>query len=220
MMVGRFTNHETMRSVQIDARVLAGLRIFRAPVSETLGEQVVKIGFSRPLEGGMRKMRNVVSVGLIVVFMGGVMAAEGHGPPPRDERDSRKVIEAVYIWRMTEELDLSEEQISKFFPKLKKLENAETEHSLRTAKAIAELGELLKSDKPSRSALKKKMDELELLESEFQKKKAKLKDEMRDVLSIEQQAKLVVFRHRFHKEMRKVIRDIRMQRHEHPVVPD
>lgn len=165
-------------------------------------------------------MRGLVSLGLIVVFVGGVMTAQGHGPPPRDEREPRKLIETVYIWRMTEELDLSEEQISKFFPKLKRLENAEREHSQKTAKAIGELDEILKSDKPSTADLKKKMEELELLEKEFEKKRAKLKDEMRDVLSVEQQAKLIVFRHRFHKEMRKVIRDIRMHRHEHPGVPD
>lgn len=165
-------------------------------------------------------MKGLVSLGLVLVLLSAGIVAEGHGPPPLEEREPRKLIETVYIWRMTEELDLSEEQISQFFPKLKRLENAEREHSQKIAKAMEELDELLKTDKPSTSALQGKMKELEEIDNQFQQQRIKLQDEIRSVLSVEQQAKLLVFRHRFHREMREILKDIKKHRLRHPGAPD
>lgn len=167
-------------------------------------------------------MRTLMVLGTVLVVLAGAgMEARGQPPPgPPEEPEPRELIETVRIWRMTEELDLSEEQIAQFFPKLKKLEDAEKEHSEKIAKTIGELDELLKSAKPSPSALSKKMDELEAIEKEFEKKRAKLKEEMREVLSVEQQAKLVVFRFKFHREMREIIRGIRKHRRGHTAPSD
>ena len=154
-------------------------------------------------------MRTLRALSVVLALIGAGVGARGQEPPPMDEEEPRRLIETVRIWRMTQELDLSEEQILQFFPKLKNLEDMERHRAETKAKVIRELDELLKADKPSLPALQKKMAEVERVDEEFDKKAAKVKDEIKSVLSVEQQAKLLVFRFKFQREMRDIIREIR-----------
>lgn len=165
-------------------------------------------------------MRVLTVAGIALVLIGVGVEVKGQPPPPIDEAKPKKLIETMRIWRMTEELDLSEEQISKFFPKLKSLDDAKEEFFTQRAGVVKDLAQLLKSAKPSIAAVEKKLGELEEVEQGFEKKRAKLKRDMRDILSVEQQARLVVFEFNFEREIKEIIRDIKRHRGGHPGLRD
>ncbi|MCU0607484.1 MAG: hypothetical protein MUF78_08745 [Candidatus Edwardsbacteria bacterium] len=131
-------------------------------------------------------------------------------PPARMGRE-RKMLEAVRISRMTEALDLSEDQIARFFPRLRKMEENRRSLDRQRDELIDELEKALAG--PLKDAeLKARLDQLDKLEQ--QKLRRTLADhaELDALLSVPQRAKLRVFNQRFDDEVRLMVRTIRERR--------
>ena len=122
------------------------------------------------------------------------------------------MIETIKIWKMTEALDLSEDQAAKFFPKLTQLEAARREFQRRQHLLRDELAVLLRQ-RPSRDQdIKARLEELDRTEADFKGRERAVKAELRSILSLEQQARLTLFEERFEAEMRSTIQDLRQRR--------
>ncbi|MEW6685508.1 MAG: hypothetical protein AB1393_04805 [Candidatus Edwardsbacteria bacterium] len=136
-------------------------------------------------------------------------------PPEIVEKEllPRKAIEAIRIARMTEELKLTDEQVQKFFPKLKMLEEAQREFHKNRMRIIKELENTLQNENPSIKKLQEKIDEIQNLEDNFELTKEKFRKELLQILTIEQQARLFVFQEKFENEIREIIREIRREHH-------
>jgi Spy/CpxP family protein refolding chaperone len=136
-------------------------------------------------------------------------------PPPAGSLgpgEGRRLIETIRIWKMTEALNLNEEQAVKLFPKMTQLEASRREFHNRQRLLREELAELLKQRPLRDQDIKMKLEELERIDAEFKGRERAVKNELRSILSVEQQARLALFEERFDMEMRRTIQDLRQRR--------
>jgi predicted nucleic acid-binding Zn-ribbon protein len=125
------------------------------------------------------------------------------------------MIETIKIWKMTEALDLSEDQAAKFFPKLTQLEAARREFQRRQRLLRDELAVLLRQRPLRDQEIKARLEELDRTEADFRGRERAVRNEVRTILSLEQQARLALFEERFEAEMRRTIQDLRIRRQGH-----
>ncbi len=126
--------------------------------------------------------------------------------------EGRRLIETIKIWKMTEALELSEDQAAKLFPKLTQLEISRREFYRRQQLLRMDLTRLLKQRPFRDQDIKTRLDELDRAEDDFKGRERAVKAELRSILSLEQQARLALFEERFEAEMRHTIQDLRQRR--------
>ena len=161
----------------------------------------------------MRKLITLIFLGLIISFTQ-PLNPDFDRPPRTKERAPRQLIETLRKVRLIEELNLTDEQSIKFFPKLNEIREAKEELNQNRKIMIDELMDLLEKDKKSSDQINVKLDKLFKLEEEFNKKETALKKEIRKILKPEQQARLILFQLRFDKEMREMIQGVKEMRQE------
>jgi Spy/CpxP family protein refolding chaperone len=172
------------------------------------------------LQEELRSVRSwsitVAVVGLLGLF-GLVSNATGQSLAPTVPRapgvpEGRRLVETVKIWKMTEALNLDENQAAKLFPKLAQLESSRRQFQRQQRVLRDELSELLKQQPLRDQEVKAKLEQLERAEIDFREREQGIKGGLRTILSVEQQARLALFEDRFETEMRRAIQDLR-QRH-------
>jgi Spy/CpxP family protein refolding chaperone len=132
---------------------------------------------------------------------------QGRGGPPSKERreEIRKKIEAIRIWRLTEELKLDEKTAAKFFPLLSSLAQRRNELMRENMEAERELRLYLEAGKPDEKKIKAALDRLENIHRETAKLAEKEIDITKAHLTVEQQARYYLFQQDFQREMREMI---------------
>lgn len=130
--------------------------------------------------------------------------------------EGRRLIETIKIWKMTEALNLNEDQAAKLFPKLAQLEASRREFQRRQRLLRDELAELLKQRPLRDEEIKTRLDQLDRAETDFRGHEQAIRGGLRSILSLEQQARLALFEDRFETEMRSVILDLRQRRRGFP----
>ncbi len=125
-------------------------------------------------------------------------------PPPIDNDNAMKKIEAVKIWKLIEFLDIDQEQGDKFFPRLRKLEKQKRKTFKARKKHLENLRKLL-GNEATDSKLLAQINKIMSFDKESKSEETKLREEVMSVLSIKQQAKLLLFEEKFTKEIRKII---------------
>lgn len=126
--------------------------------------------------------------------------------------EGRRLIETIKIWKMTEALNLDEDQAAKLFPRLAQLEASRREFHRQQRMLRDELTELLKQQPLRDQEVKARLERLERAEIDFRGREQVIRGGLRSILSVEQQARLALFEDRFESEMRRAIQDLR-QRH-------
>ncbi len=126
--------------------------------------------------------------------------------------EGRRLIETIKIWKMTEALNLDEDQAAKLFPKLAQLEASRREFHRQQAALRDQLAELLQQQPLRDREVKARLERLERAEMRFRGREQRIKEALRSILSVEQQARLALFEDRFETEMRRAIQHLR-QRH-------
>jgi len=122
--------------------------------------------------------------------------------------EGRRLIEAIKIWKMTEALNLDEDQAAKLFPKLAQLEASRREFQRRQRLLRNEMAELLKQRPLRDEEIKTRLDQLDRAETDFRGHEQAIRGGLRSILSPEQQARFALFEDRFETEMRSVIYDL------------
>ena len=130
---------------------------------------------------------------------------------PTSER-ALEMIRTMRIVRMRERLNLSEEQVAALLPRLSRRDSLMLSYRKAQAEDFRLLKEELEKRKPSESKLSQIMDRLKKREAEHHKQMRELRDEMLSVLSVEQQARFVIFEVEFERGIRRFIDEIR-ERH-------
>jgi len=150
---------------------------------------------------------------LWIVLCGALVVASG-APEASAERP-RDLIHTYRVWKLTEILDLSDEQMPVFFSRLKEIDEKEAELLEDERGALREIGDLLNDEEVDETKLEKALAR----HSEIQRKRleevGRLRDEAASVLSVRQRAQYVVFEQRFRSELHKVIekaKDLERQR--------
>jgi hypothetical protein len=127
------------------------------------------------------------------------------------EEDPHKLIEAIKIWKISEFLELDEDQMIAFFPKLKKIEK----HRRESYKQRREMLEKMKKQldkRQSDEAIKKTIDEVMTFDKQTKEREQELREEIMSVLTVTQQAKLLIFEERFEREIRNIIKEMKKER--------
>lgn len=162
--------------------------------------------------------KNVVKILLFLFIMCG-FTAQGLAEPPKyldepptkEQRDKvRKRIETLKMWKLTEALDIDETTSAKLFPLLNRYDKrkAEIHHNIR--ESMREMKRSLRENRTN--GLEKTLAMLEENHRALQSINDEEWAEMKKILTIEQQAKFILFRKEFDREVRKLISDTRERR--------
>ena len=149
----------------------------------------------------------------VMLLAPAIIFAQPRGMRGQKMAPRREQIEMLRIWKMTEELELSEKQADKFFPRLrlddKKIEELEMERQ----SLFRELHKDAMKGGMDEKVLDEKIERISDIESKILRDRVKFIKNMDDLLSIDQRAKLMVFRHRFRDRMENMMREARKRRH-------
>jgi Spy/CpxP family protein refolding chaperone len=131
----------------------------------------------------------------------------GQGGPPSEERreEVRKKIEAVRIWRLTEELNLDTDTSAKLSSLLSSLEQKRRTIMREQMEAMRDLRSMLKAAKPDEAKIKPLLEKLEKNHHEMQGVRDQEAKGLKGILTVEQQARFLVFQQEFQREMRDMI---------------
>ena len=163
--------------------------------------------------------KHVVKMLLLFFLMFGFAAtsmAEPRGgdfdaPPTREQMEKvRNRIETLRMWKLTKALDLDEKTSAQIFPLLNRYDKkrAEIENAMRDN--MRELRESLRGKREGQ--LKNILDRLEQNHRSMQSIKDAEWEELKGILSVEQQAKFIIFQLEFDREIKKIIEETRERR--------
>jgi Spy/CpxP family protein refolding chaperone len=138
---------------------------------------------------------------------GGFSPEPGQGGPASEERreEVRKKIEAVRIWRLTEELKLDTNSSAKLSSLLSSLDQQRRDTMREQMETMRDLRTLLKSAKPDESKTRSLLEKLERNHHEIQGLKDQELKGIKNILTIEQQARFLLFQQEFQREMQNMI---------------
>lgn len=146
----------------------------------------------------------------VLVLIGLVLGASIPGLA-QDDRQAREIIDAYRVWKLTDVLDLSEEDMPRFFSRVRKIGEAEEEHRREQREAVREIDELLKAG-ASEAELESALREYEEMRFRHWEETQKLREDAASMLSLKQRCQYTVFEERFRAEIRKMIDDVRSTR--------
>jgi Spy/CpxP family protein refolding chaperone len=136
----------------------------------------------------------------------GAFSPEQGGPPSEERREEvRKKIEAVRIWRLTEELKLDTTSSAKLSSLLSSLDQRRRDAVREQMEAMRDLRFLLKTAKPDEAKIKPLLENLEKSHHEIQAVREQEMKVIKNILTIEQQARFLLFQQDFQREMREMI---------------
>jgi len=129
------------------------------------------------------------------------------GGPPSDERreELRKRIETIRIWRLTEELKLDANAGAKLASFLGGIEQQRRDIMREQMETMRSLRQSLRSSKPEETKLKTSLDTLEKNHSAMQDLRNKELSGLKNILTVEQLARYLLFQQEFQREMREMI---------------
>ncbi len=158
-----------------------------------------------------------------LILLGVVSIVFAQPPPPDEEGQPRKKLRQWVQFRMVQELDLSEEQSLRFFPRHNDLEELRSQYGKEKRTRLDNMRKLIDGvedpDNPDSETLKKlesAISEYGKMEEEFLKERNKREAAMLEVLTTVQKAKFLIFRATFENELREMIRDTRGRRGHKP----
>jgi DNA repair exonuclease SbcCD ATPase subunit len=117
----------------------------------------------------------------------------------------RKKIEAVRIWRLTEELNLDANSAAKLSAFLSSFDQQRREILRDQSAIMRELRRSLNTSKPNESKLKTAIEKLEKNRHALQESREKEIAGLKNILSTEQQARFLLFQQEFRREMQSMI---------------
>jgi Spy/CpxP family protein refolding chaperone len=132
----------------------------------------------------------------------------GSGGPMSEEKreEVRKKINAVRIWRLTEALKLDANTSTKLSSLLSSVDHQRRDILREQTGTINILKLAVRSPKPDESQIKISLEKLEKNHQAMQKLTDSERSGLKNILTIEQQARYVVFQHEFTHEIRGMIR--------------
>lgn len=162
--------------------------------------------------------KNVVKIILLVFIVCGFTAqgfAEPPGyldrPPTKEQRDKvRKRIETLKMWKLTQALDVDETTSAKLFPLLNRYDKRKAEIHQNIRQGMREMKRSLKENRTE--GLKNTLAMIEENHRALQSINDEEWQEMKKILTVEQQAKFIIFRQEFDREVRKIISDSKERR--------
>jgi len=140
------------------------------------------------------------------------MVPKSHNHRDWSERRARheERIGLFRLWRVMEELDLSDEQVDKFFPLMRQMMKRDQELAKEKRELLKTLREELEREKLSETELKRLMNEIkDQARLAWQERKKSL-DKFNGLLTVKQQARLLLSMNKVEKDIWESIARVRM----------
>jgi len=133
-------------------------------------------------------------------------------PLPRER--ARKQIETIRMWKLTEALNLSQEQSMKFFPLFNQFQRENRKLDQERNRLLDQLQDVLAEKRPKEKKLRTL---LKMVEENRIKKGEGQRDfwlQASKILTVRQRAELLIFQRDFERQIREIIKGIREHRGE------
>jgi len=128
------------------------------------------------------------------------------GAPPdsaaQKENEVRKNVQTLMILRMTQVLDLTEEQAVKIFPRMNRIEKEKSAIHREIRRQIMEMRIILDREQPDEQKMIEKIQEIKRLRQELRTVDEEFETFLDTTLTLEQRARYVVFSQEFFKFLR------------------
>ena len=163
----------------------------------------------------MKKLKLSGMFFLIFIFVFTALAVYAQRPPARPFPEEgkrerlREEIQTMKMWKMLEVLDLTDEQSNDFLPAWRELQKAQKDFRERREELLKSLEAVLGEEKPDEGKIRNILGQLEKERSRFDEVQQRFRQKAQEVLTLEQQAKLLLFEDRFEKRMMEIIRQYR-----------
>ncbi len=122
----------------------------------------------------------------------------------------RKRIKTLKMWQLTETLELNEQKAAKIFPIINKYDNKRFKVRRLIRKDMSELKRSV--DTANEKRLKEIILKLENSHKMAQEIDKKEMDTLKSMLSVRDTARFIIFRHKFDKDMKKIIYEAKEKR--------
>jgi len=151
---------------------------------------------------------------ILLLFSSGLAQPPGPGMGPGKEEGPmreriRRKIKTIKIWRLSEAVGLTPEQSEKFFPVYNKFQDQQETIEKERRTRLERVQQLADDPQSRDSDIREAMDEMKI----FDQRTIEIRDafliDIGKVLSLRQQAKLLVFEERFNQDLQDLIREIR-----------
>ena len=126
-----------------------------------------------------------------------------------EERKGWDNISTLYLLRMVQVLDLTEEQTAKIFPMVTRVEKEKREMNRTIGLLLRELRALVRQRDATEEELSRIMGEVRDLRTQVKKREEELQEFMDENLTIHQQAKYLIFIQDFLRELREKLNKAR-----------
>lgn len=125
--------------------------------------------------------------------------------------DVPKLVEALKIWKLIDDIELEkigEDKMIIFLAKYKQLEKIRFDFHRERGDEIEKLEKILESN-GSDQQVKKVLDDIKKIDSNFREKDRQLLDELNSNLTPAQQAKFMLFQDNYWRDMRQMMRNLK-----------
>jgi Spy/CpxP family protein refolding chaperone len=140
-------------------------------------------------------------------------------PPPPDDfggprrgknfKRIRDRIKTVKIWKLTEELNLTQKQSEQFFPVYNIHQSEKEQIEINRRELFDKLEELTEQENPDEKSVYEFLDQLDYLEQQMISKRIEFRKKLENILSSKQIGRFVIFEVNFQKHIREIIEDTR-----------
>ena len=139
----------------------------------------------------------------------GNQPGQGNALSEEKREEIRKKIEAVRIWRLTERLKLDTTTSAKLASVLSSFDQQRKGMVQEQIATMRELRVSLNSQKPDEARLKTALEKLQKNQHSLQELRDREYSGLKDILTIEQQARFLLFQQEFRREMQSMISNAR-----------
>lgn len=153
-------------------------------------------------------MRRHAALAAVVVALL-ALPALGQAPTALPDERVGRIIEALLVWRLVDELDLSDQQIARIFPRIKTLKEIRLDLGRRKRALEADLRNLLRQRPPDQEAIKLKLTELNDLRVDIERRRQQVLRQIAASLTLEQQARFALIAERFEAETLRLLEEVR-----------
>ena len=165
----------------------------------------------------MKKSMAKILVSVIILFgfaaYGLAEPPDFEKPPTKEQKERvRQRIETLRMWKLTKDLELDEKTSAQLFPVLNRYDKKRAEMERAMHDSMKELRESLREKREGQ--LRGILDRVEQNHKGMQSLRDAEWEELKKILTIEQQARYVIFLQEFDREMRRIITEARGRRHE------
>ena len=130
---------------------------------------------------------------------------------PLKAEDTRKgeniadIVDVVRIWKLTNDLSLSIEQLKSFYPKFNQIEELRKQYWIDRREALQTLKSLDERSDASEEELQSALDKLHGIENKFSQDMETLRDELNNQLTLRQKVKFAISNDTFRRDVRQVL---------------